>query len=588
MSNLIQYVNKSVLIDQMASDVVSRLFDLYERGDIKNETELFYRLKVEMERFYQRLHHPVFTLREAYGTPVSADYNQMIEEAMIDIRYLLTDCESLHESVANSFLEAESIRQLFASELQYIQKKAAELKTMLNQTESSDTLTFIETFTHSDHIENLNATDAAFLNKSEGVLSLPTRGFVSYNEYAVAKVKDGSNGFPGNTHVVDVINEKIVYDGDSECHFDLSDILDQNEDTWFEYEHFLISDKEYERCKGYGFNYEEGARWIVEDQVLKLKLEVSLTIPSVCNWISLVPFISERKGVKASWLKRCVVSDGGSRIQEIANPILFDGTSVIMIEPQLVKDIVFEFEQPASYQVSVAHPYYVKVTSDTEEYHNNTTSNQTRVDGPVPSIQNIGMFYDPTTQQYIQPRSDAENLHLKNEELSKDRLFNFIEESSGTKGAIESIPAERRSIGIKKVSVCSYEFGDYGEYVSKAFVVPRPITAITLEADDSVPAVQASYSATQWINYDISIDNGVTWLPIQPKSRSYLGFCTYQVNSSDLEYHFNDKRSDGIGSITTFENIYSVKVRIRLSNPTTEIYQSPLVYQYKLKINMEE
>lgn len=588
MSNLIQYVNKSTLIDQMASDVVNNVFDQYERGDIKNETELFYRLKMEMDNFYKHLHQSVFTLREAYGTPVSDDYNRMIEEAMTDIRYLLTDCESLHESISNSFLEAESIRQLFNSELRYIHKKAKELKTMLNQTESSDTLTFIETFTHNDHIENMNASDAAFVNKSEGVLSLPTKNFVSYNEYAIAAIKDGSNGFPGNTHVADVINEKIVYDGDSDIHFDLSETLDQNEDTWFEYEHFLISNKEYERCKGYGFNYEEGARWIVEDDVLRLKLEVSLSTPSVCNWISLVPFISERKGVKASWLKRCVVSDGGSRIQEISNPILFDGTSVLMIQPQLVQSILFEFEQPASYHVSVAHPYYVKVTGDTEEYHNNASAQQTRVDGPVPSIQNIGMFYDPTTQQYIQARSDAENLHIKNEELSKDRLFNFIEESSGTKGAIESIPAERRSIGIRKISVSNYEFANYGEYVSKAYTVPRPITAITLEADDTIPAIEGSYSANQWITYDISVDNGVTWLPIQPKSRSYLGFCTYQVNSSDLEYHFNDKRSDGIGSITTFENIYSVKVRIRLNNPTTEIYQSPLVYQYKLKISMEE
>lgn len=591
MSNLLQYANKTAVIDQMTASIVSELFSQYQTGAIQTETELFYRVKLELERFYERLHKPSFQFRPATSTPVSADYNEMIGEAIRDLGCLITDCQALGNSLNNSFTEAEISRQLFNSELKYINQKIKDMNDKIVQNIDGSLVLYTESFNDLEQTENVSSSSAADVNRKDGVLTLKPIGQAHFENEAKVEILPTSNGIPGNTHLADIINGRITFDGNKDPHLDLKTLLDGNEDTWFEYEAIQVSDEVIESCGNYGFHYQEGLPWIMSDDVLKLNLRVHLNAISVCNWISLAPFISEVKGVKPAQLVRCLITDGGSQVQVIEKPYLFDDNIVLIFKPQPVAYIDLEFEQDKAYQVHVGHQYYLKTSKTNVGFYDTPSIRESyRVEGPMPTVQAVGIQYDPKTRQFIQPNSEHKNPFLSQEEKIKQELFEPKVDLKNAKSQMELIPAKRFSIGIRQISIAHYRFDESGEYISIPYQTSKPIRTVTLEADELIPSdfhsyLKAGEKQSKWIQYAVSIDDGVTWHDIYPKHRAYDGPCQFGINHGDISrYIKHNTTGERVRTITSFATVKNVKLRIRLSKPMDDEFQTPIVYQYKLKI----
>ena len=588
MSNILQYVSKSTVVDQLTADLIQNIYRQYEAGEIQTETELRYQLDLALQEALRRLHQPNYSYIPAYSTPVSSDYNQMVETALQDLKYLLSDCEQLSSSLKHTFDESELMRQMFDSEIRYINQQLIDMKEKLSKESMKNRMVFTESFSSDEYVDNSQTDLAAAINKTNGLLTLKPMSSQSFMGEAVIEILPGSTGLPGNTHVADMIGSNIVFDGNSEPHLDLNAAIDETSDTWFEYEIFNVSDDVMDQCSHHGFHYKEGLSWVTDDQQLTLKLKISFPTRPVANWVTLAPFISERKGIKAGQVLSCLISDGSSQIQEDKRPRKFDSDLVYTFEPQVVDHIIIEIQQLHSYPVQVGHLYYLKSNQSNSGYFSNGDKGLSkRTNGDMPSVQNLGLFYDPLTRSYTQPKSNAENLHLISVEETKANLFNPPASDQTKIAGLELIDAQRYSIGIRNISLAYYTFDETSQYVSSEFTSEKAITGVSLEATESLPKA-LSDQVDQAIRYDISIDQGATWHSITPRHRAFGKKCRYDINSGDIMRYFSKKASTNSGVLTSFEDVHGVRVRITLNRLSEATHQTPIVSEYKLKFTVGE
>lgn len=588
MSNILQYVSKSTVIDQLTADLIQNIYRQYEAGEIQTETELHYQLDLALQEALSRLHQPNYSHIPAYSTPVSSDYNQMIETARRDLNFLLSDCEQLSSSLRHTFDESELMRQTFDAEIRYINQQLIDMKEKLSKESMRNRMVFTESFSSDEYVDHSRTDLAAAIHKTNGLLTLKPVSSQSFMGEAVIEILPGSTGLPGNTHMADMIGSHMVFDGNSEPHLDLRAAIDETSDTWFEYEIFNVSDDVMDRCSHHGFHYKEGLSWVTDEQQLTLKLKISFPTRPVANWVTLTPFISERKGIKAGQVLSCLISDGSSQIQEDKRPRKFDSDLVYTFEPQVVDHLIVEIQQLHSYPVQVGHRYYLKSNASNSGYFSNGDKELSkRTNGAMPSVQNLGLFYDPLTRTYTQPKSNAENLHLVSIEETKANLFNPPASDQMKIAGLELIEAQRYSIGIRNISLAHYTFDETSEYVSSEFTSEKAITGISLEATEHLPK-EWSDQVDQAIQYDISIDQGATWHPITPRHRAFGKKCRYDVNSGDIMRYFSKRASINSGVLTSFEDVHSVRVRITLKRLLEMTHQTPIVSEYKLKFIVGE
>lgn len=583
MGNLLQYTDKSLTIDNKLNTILAQINHDYQTGQIRTETEYYYRIKSMLTEFYDSLTKPTFTYRPAVSTPMSDEYNAMITESYNDMEYIIKDCEALGKLVSQSFVDAELGRTMMQNHLSYISKKISAIGESIATNQPIGTVVFTELFNDLETMRNANDKDSCRINTTDGILTL--RGTLSnrVNIATAAIDNEVSNGFPGNTHCVDTLNKELHFIGQEGLHLDVSAILDGNTDTWFEYELFTITDETRKACNSMGFEYDEGVSWINDKDILRLKLVLTITSPTVCSWISINPYLSDIKGVKNCFLEKCEVITTSNNVYELATNKVFDDTLVFPFPPQAVQRMELTFVQPSKYLTKVGHFYYTMAdTSSMSIFQDYDYSDAyARVDGNKPSVGLLGVKYDPTTQWIQYPTNHTE---LPDIEYIKDNLFTLPLSTIDKKSNQEIIDAYRYVIGIRDIRLNSCAFEEYGEYVSKVFTTDEPITSITLEAEEYIPG-----DDPEVLRYYVSLNGGITWHQIYPIHRAYLGIYKYYVNNDSIENLLSNKTEDRRSkNLSIAGECRKVQLKIEMDRPQIDgednEYASPIVYQYKLKL----
>lgn len=601
MANLIQCINKTKTIDAKCEIIIDKILLQYKNGIIKTESEMLYLLKQALKDFYYSIGKPIYKFNAAKGTPISDHFNSMVEDAFNDMSIIIQDCNNISEAIQSSFVDIELGRKMMNNKIRYIFKKIDDIENKIVVNNNSNIINFTDSFVNLDYIEGNTSkiVNQASIDTTCGVLTLYVEDKKEFSKNCNVEILQESNGFPGNTHAIDVLDGEPHFIGENNLHMDLDEVIDNNIDTWLEYEAFNIDDKIIEECNSFGFNFKEGVSWILEDDTLKLSLKITMGSPSVCNWLSLTPFISENKGAEPSSITSVTISDGDSTVQHLNTVLQFDNDTVILFVPQVVSYIIINFEQKIPYELNIGHTYFTKANSSNilifDEFQNTLYS---RVDGPNVSVELLGMKYDPNTKKCIQPKNytvDDNNVYIDSR-LIKKQLFTLPPSTDKIKSNREIIAAYRYFIGIKNISISNYKFSDTSVYVSKPFNTKESIKSITLESDEMIlkefddlieddngvkteDAIKYGWGKGQWIKYAITLNNGNTWIDIYPKHRSFQGPCTIKINSDIPSYQRNTKN---IIYIDPLIEPTSVKIKITLQRPTGDIYKTPVVYQYRL------
>lgn len=131
----------------------------------------------------------------------------------------------------------------------------------------------------------------------------------------------------------------------------------------------------------------------------------------------------------------------------------------------------------------------------------------------------------------------------------------------------------RYAIGIREIGLYSYTFKKSGSFYSKKFNVPFAIEEIELEVDDYVPT--SFENSKEWVKYYVSLDEK-TWIQMTPKNKPFRGA------PAKLRIGL-PSNSITVGSIPK-NDYYNIRLRIDLSRPDDQEFNSPKVFGYKLKI----
>ena len=582
MGNLLQYTNKSTTIDNKIDSLLSQINYDYNNGNIRTEIEYYYKIKNMLSDFYNSLTKPTYKYRPAVSTPISSDYNAMIVEASKDMEYIIKDCETLSEFVSQSFIDADLTRTMMSNELAYITKKITAIGESVTKNQSLGTIVFTELFNDLETMGNTNSLKSCHINTSDGILTLRQGSKSSVSISKVEIDNDNSNGFPGNTHCVDTLNNELHFLGQDELHHDINAIIDSNKDTWFEFELFSITDEIRKQCNSFGFEYNEGISWVNNEDILKLKLIVHLESVTKCSWVTITPYLSEIKGVKNCILDKCEVYTDSGNVYEISTAQAFDDTLVFPFPPQDVTRIEFTFIQPSKYQTKIGHFYYTSAdTTNMSIFQEYDYSDMfARIDGKKNSIGLLGIKYDPSTKWITYASSRDE---LPSDSYIKDKLFKLPENTISSKSNQEILDAYRYMIGIRDIGITSCIFTEYGEYISKNFVTNDVITSVTLETKEYIPGDNPDI-----LRYYISLNNGITWHQIYPMHRAYQGIYKYYINNDSIENLLSkDTTNKKTKNLSIPGENKSIQIKIEMNLPEgieEETYCTPIVYQYKLKL----
>lgn len=583
MGNLLQYTDKSKTIDAKINSMLSQLEYEKNNGLIKTETEYYYKLRNMLNDFYLTLDKPTFKFRPAITTPMSSEYNSMINESVNDMEYLIKDCENLKELVSQSFSDADLSRTMLRNSITQLTQEITSLSKSISTNQSTNSVIFTELFSDSKNQGNIDDDNACVINTEDGILTLKStvRQRININKASIDE--EFSNGFPGNSHCADIYDGEIYFAGQQDLHNDLNSIIDSRKDTWFEFELFNITDSTRKECNSLGFEYDEGVSWVTSDNQLKLKIVLDVQNNSKCSWISINPYISDIKGVRPCILQECLVITKENNIYKVANNIDLEETQVFAFPPYEVNKIIFTFVQDCKYLTKVGHFYYTSAETTSVSYlqEYDDSDYYSRVDGLKPSVTYLNCKYDPKTQWIKYPTTEDEMLDSS---YAKDCLFKQSPSTIEKKSCSEIIDAYRYMIGIRDINISSHVFKESGTYVSNVYTTEKEITSICLETEEYIPG-----DSQEAIEYFISLDGGTNWYKIYPTHRAYNGIYKYYVNNDSIENLLTtdrvNKRSRNLSIIGEAHNI---QLKISMKRPKNGdedlLYASPIVYSYNLKV----
>ena len=583
MGNLLQYTDKSKIIDAKINSMLAQLNYEKNNGIIKTETEYYYKLRNLLNDFYLTLSKPTFKFRPAVSTPISDDYNNMIKESVDDMEYIIKDCENLKSLISQSFSDADLSRVMLQNSLNNISQEILSLENSITTNQGTNTVTFTELFSDTKNHGNIDDEDSCAINTDDGILTLQSTVRQKVNINKIYIDSSYSNGFPGNTHVADVYSSEIHFAGQENLHHDISKIIDNKKDTWFEFELFNITDNTRKACNSYGFDYDEGVSWATNDTRLKLRLILEVNNKSKCSWISINPYLSDIKGVRNCILTECHVITTENNIYKVASNIDLNEAKVFAFPTHEVNKIIFTFEQDCKYLTKVGHFYYTSANTSSVSYLDKYTQadNFTRVDGIKPSISYLNCKYNPKTQWIEYPTS---NDKLIDDSYTSDGLFTMVPSTIDKKSCEELIDAYRYMIGIRDINISSHVFKEYGVYVSNVYTTQEEITSVTLDVEEYIPG-----GSVDVIKYYISLNGGNTWHEIYPTHRAYDGIYKYYINNDSIENSLSsDRKNKRSKNLSTIGQANSIQLKVVMKRPKENdeelLYASPILYSYKLKV----
>jgi hypothetical protein len=567
--------------------ILRQLANDYERGTIKSPAELQHRVYRELNNFYESIGTPTFKQIKAWGPPYSADHNKMLQQVLTDINTMYEEIVHLTDDLSSNFEQVEMERQSFS-------KRIIDIETLLGQVRSAftgrtDVTIFREDFTNVDRYNQdaVNGTPA-YLSTDDQLLTLNRTDGELFNAFATVTIIKG-DGMPGNTHIVRSSADTLRFDGEEEMHLNMAHILDNNADTWFEYETFELTQQAIDTTGGKDFRYNEPIKWIQTDlKEMRCVIQIDLPKAKVMNWISITPYIPSDRGALPAIIEKIVVSDEKGTYKGMGFEERFSTGKAFIFPRQLCKTITVYLRQDVAYETQVGHMYFMEVNKEEVSVMDKDRQfDGVRVYSPsLPSVENIGVTYDTGTKEIVYPITKYGDT-INNEDVKKKNLFVVPATSDRVLAGVEQVPAYRYVIGMRDAELASYQFGAVSQYVSQPYISSTPISQIELDTKYEVPITFPQDE--DWVTFYISIDNGSKWYPIYPKNLPRLDVKTcYRFNSGTPK----EGRLEEVEYIEAPTDVYEVIVRIDLKRPFDIVdadYYTPVIYNYELQaITAEE
>jgi len=150
----------------------------------------------------------------------------------------------------------------------------------------------------------------------------------------------------------------------------------------------------------------------------------------------------------------------------------------------------------------------------------------------------------------------------------------------------EILDAERRSIGLRDVSVGLESYSENAQIVSKRYDVPSEIEYITLSAESSFSG-SVSADINDYIEYSLSFDDGINWVKISSIESPFKNTPEVLAINQNIEERF---RLPGVSYLFPPKIPASVKnflLKIDMKKPSSKNI-TPILYSYKVGVKVKQ
>lgn len=584
--------NNSELLYNQAKQQFEKLEAAYEAGQIEQEQQLVEQVFKAFEAFFAYAGEPNFYARFAYadGPMWSEDYNDMMDEIMLDFRNLYREAELLSAGLSADFNHHVVQENLLNNSYNKTLDKLKDLE-MYNDIGNTGTRVYArDHFLNTDKIDYDKITTKA-LEIENGNLTLPVASVVNVADAASITIIPGnkregelllgsdSNGFPGNnTEVIMENNNALTIDGyepafvgSENVHGNYYDVLDDNPNTWFEYEKVALKEHDIQKvAKNYGFGYEvtngQTVSWIGEPEngVLRLTMQIVLDKLSVINSVSVDLYVPSNLNAVPAKITNILVGNGTDSLESVlTNPDSVTGTS-FYFTPREAKVVQITFEQDQKYATDIGHVFFQEKTVplDKQNYAiemlTKTSDFENRVEGKLLNVADMGMRLDQTSQNVslYYPLVNETNGEENRAKSMNERLERLnISANDNIDYGIEKFEGYRWCIGIRDIKITQVEFEEEGELITKPFYFEQEIEKISLDIDEGDTLSQ------DWLSYYVSIDDGSSWYPITPMKHATVDDIPKIYTIKKVEEQSQVLDSDS-SYIETSYPIYSLRLKI--------------------------
>lgn len=591
-------VSRAQLADRLA-----RIKQLYDLGQVRTVNDLQVEFESAMNDYFANLGLPTVKWDPiVFGEPPSSTkINEFWNAVATDVEIAEDEVDILRSAITFS-------HNLIKTEILKARNQNAQLDNKLKTLQLYSSVQDRSVYVFGDYFKS---TDFADLPKStsvdidtSGEISLVKTQNVNASRTAVFSILDTSNGFAGNNQEVvspqdarenPVTKEKdYVFYGQSSRVDDLKAIQDNNPITWFEYEKNFIYPADRALAQNLNFTYINDVKsstsqpnqldWAdgPSNEVLSLDIEIDLKAKTTISNFTYAPFGLRGDRNHPVLIKTVAISEDGTNWSVVGNENVWVGTNTSVqtlrgadnislgtarwsFEPTLARYVRVSLEQPSSIESNIGHVYYKNkdvvsiveksrpdpATPNTEvRFKETTTTEGVRIEGPNPRVSR-------PYEHYSASRTDFGSYTQKREVFQ----------------------GRRWAIGIRDITVGEVRYGSLGSYVSKPFEINGVIDRVAIESDFRIPT--GFDPGVRWVRFFVSPNNGLSWFEISPMSTNYYAAPEVVVFNDPLPFAFRDPN---VGYYNVDNIVNTIRVKIELSRPSAQSSASPVVTNYRLKV----
>jgi len=150
----------------------------------------------------------------------------------------------------------------------------------------------------------------------------------------------------------------------------------------------------------------------------------------------------------------------------------------------------------------------------------------------------------------------------------------------------EMLDAERRSIGLRDVSIGLEQYSETAQVVSKRYDVPSEIEYITLSAESAFSGIVTA-DINDYIEYSLSFDDGANWVKISSIESPFKNTPEVLAINQNIEERF---RLPGVSYLFPPKIPASVKnflLKIDMKKPLSKNI-TPILYSYKVGVKVKQ
>lgn len=601
--------NVSTLLDNQALIYNRKMYDALAVAT--NDSDIMAAINDSYVTYYKRAGKPIFNKRypTTGGIPIVEDFNLNNAELTTDLEILFQEYLNLNEAVKTYFNSCRTKHTSLENKIYALNSLCADFEIAANIATTEDITNLSEQFTNTLNIDSTTLANV-FVSTQYGFISLPRTKVSNLSQNASITIDPAStnnllsinNGIAGNYYLVDTVNGTPQFRSTTSAHDKANAVLDGAADTWFEYEMVNIPDTNHNTS--YDVSQFYGAQ---AGEILQLRLRIDLGALKQINWIDINPYYPNGGtgdvrvySIKTSadnvtytsiFEDTLILNEAINKFpqtysqKETSNTQSLAGHGVWNFDIREARYVEVVLQQPTSYTCDIGHTYY----------NIETISGSTKKTTKVPEKQAPAALVNGTAN-----------------------IYKVSDTISYTKN-IEVFSGWRYAIGLKDISVNSFEYAPSGGIVSYAYNTDKPIKSVMLYATEKFP--QAILDDIKHIGtyaiYEIQV-NGGQWMPISPMHRRPVGDETSalfdkadiiaqtkdnttststmlnKIKTDNLFppkiYHINSVENvdldtkDYSGYIYTSSDAKTIRLRITLSRPDGITTCSPIIENYTLKL----